>query len=92
MEKIIDSLLNSAHPEDVKNKFIVVYLKGSSNSNNLQKADWEQLCEYAYGLITKVPLNWLSYLAESTVEFNFINFLRIPLAFIMFRVNLFCLK
>ncbi|PKK80900.1 cysteine proteinase [Rhizophagus irregularis] len=53
MEKIIDSLLNSAHPEDVKNKFIVVYLKGSSNSNNLQKADWEQLCEYAYGLITK---------------------------------------
>ncbi|RIA94965.1 hypothetical protein C1645_525117 [Glomus cerebriforme] len=52
MEKILDALLTSPHSEDVKNKFIVLYLKNLSRTNT-SKADWEQLCEYAYGLITK---------------------------------------
>jgi hypothetical protein len=69
MEKILDSLLESPHPQEVKNKFILIFLKGQNNLNR-PEADWEQLCEYAYGLITKVPLNWSSYLAEDIAKFN----------------------
>ena len=49
MEKLFDALLMSQHSEDVKNKFITVYLKGLNKSEDLEK-----LCEYAYGLIIKV--------------------------------------
>ncbi|CAI2185350.1 15485_t:CDS:10 [Funneliformis geosporum] len=48
--KMLESLLSSSHSEEVKKKFIIIYLK-SISKQNFSKTNWEQLCEYAYGLI-----------------------------------------
>ncbi|CAG8594044.1 11745_t:CDS:10 [Funneliformis caledonium] len=53
MEKnllIFDNLLKSPHSEEVKKKFIIIYLESISKLH-YSKPDWEQLCEYAYGII-----------------------------------------